>query len=49
MVLASLTLFSNKSDGALHCFKLYRYFVREDPSPELVAQLGKLLKSNTTP
>jgi hypothetical protein len=24
--------------------KLYRYFVREDPSPELVAQLGKLFK-----
>ncbi len=24
--------------------KLYRYFVREDPSPELVVQLGKLFK-----
>ena len=24
--------------------KLYRYFVRDDPSPELVAQLGKKLK-----
>jgi len=27
--------------------KLYRYFVREDPSPELVASLGKVLKENT--
>jgi Protein of unknown function (DUF1800) len=26
--------------------KLYRYFVREDPSPELVANLGKILKEN---
>ena len=26
--------------------KLYRYFVREDPSPELVTQLGKILKDN---
>jgi uncharacterized protein (DUF1800 family) len=26
--------------------KLYRYFVREDPSPELVASLGKILKEN---
>lgn len=26
--------------------KLYRYFVREDPSPELVANLGKVLEEN---
>lgn len=26
--------------------KLYRYFVREDPSPELVTQLGKTLKES---
>ena len=26
--------------------KLYRYFVREDPSPELVAQLGSIFRNN---
>jgi len=26
--------------------KLYRYFVREEPSPELVAKLGKIFKDN---
>jgi uncharacterized protein (DUF1800 family) len=26
--------------------KLYRYFVREDPAPELIAKLGKLFKDN---
>lgn len=26
--------------------KLYRYFVREEPSPELVAQLGKVFQDN---
>ena len=27
--------------------KLYRYFVRQDPSPELVTQLGTLFRENT--